>query len=609
MSLMQDLHVGVSGLTISQRAIHTTAHNLSNVETQGFVRQQTIMEDSKYNRIGYTHINYLQVGIGVDTGAVYQVRDTFLDQAYRKEYGRQAFYDTQYEALNEIEELFGELQGVAFQDTLDEFWYSLQELAKEPSSLVTRATLVETAVGFMSRAENISKLLNRYQMDLDTKVSEMVTRINDIGKELVDLNQRICYYECNGMDHANDLRDSRNLLLDELGKMVQISYKENAEGRVSVNIEGVPFVTEDTSFEMSTVRNSELREIQLRANGITAVAPTETNTGVDMLIPVWPAYGYEEVCDTSQVFASAKNSDVGSMRGLLVTRGTKVGRYTDIPKEPDIADFTDEYGTLDEDEYNIAIAQFDRDMDTYRVLVEQSVIVTTQAQFDQLIHGVVTTLNDLFCPNKEVTLADGSKIKILDEEIAPVGMDTEKTMGEGLFNRKSMPRYREPEDITLEDGTTITARIYNEEDKADNYSLFTLGEIEVNEFIKENLSKLPLSNNQGTGDYDIDTCKKLMDAWQTPFSTLTPDTLSMDNFSEYYNEFIGTLASRGEQLKTISENQADMTESIQEQRLSVTGVSSDEELTNLIKFQHAYNASARYIDVVDDMLEHILLRM
>jgi flagellar hook-associated protein 1 FlgK len=100
-----------------------------------------------------------------------------------------------------------------------------------------------------------------------------------------------------------------------------------------------------------------------------------------------------------------------------------------------------------------------------------------------------------------------------------------------------------------------------------------------------------------------------MSAWQQPFAALSPNHLTRHNFNEYYNAFMSDIANRGEQLRIISENQEAMVETIDIQRLEVTGVSSDEELINLIKFQHAYNASARYIDVVSEMLEHIIMRM
>ena len=609
MGLMQGLYTGVSGLTVAQRGLTATAHNLSNVETVGYMRQQAVQETAQYFNKGYTAINTTQVGIGVDTSAIYQYRDQFLDISYRRELGRQAFYDTQYSAVCEIEELLGELQGVAFQDNLEELWTSMQELAKEPGNLTARATMVETAISFIDRAENISDLLKTYQQDLDTEIGQMVTRINEIGDELIALNDKICHYESDGRQHANDLRDTRNLLLDELAEMVNITYRENLDSRVSVSIEGIPFVTEDTCFKMDTVRSNELEAIQLRASGVVPTDKDLSNTGMDVLVPVWPAYGYIEVCDLNVLSTSEKNNDIGGLRGLLVTRGTKVGRYTDIPTEPKVEDYTDETGSFDSVGYNAACTKFESDVLKYAIEVEQSVIVTAQAQFDRLVHGLVTAIDDILCPNKEVELADGTIVKILDEKNAPIGIDDNHTMGEALFSRKSVARYTEPQELRLADGSVITARVYNEENPEDNYTLYTVGEIEVNQALRENLSKLPLSTNDGTNDFDIETCEKLIDIWQEPFATLTPHTLSHNTFYDYYNELVGSLATRGYELKTISDNQSAMTVNIEEQRMNVGGVSSDEELTNMIKYQHAYSAASRYINVVDQMLEHLLERL
>ena len=77
-------------------------------------------------------------------------------------------------------------------------------------------------------------------------------------------------------------------------------------------------------------------------------------------------------------------------------------------------------------------------------------------------------------------------------------------MGEALFSRKSVARYTEPQELRLADGSVITARVYNEENPEDNYTLYTVGEIEVNQALRENLSKLPLSTNDGTNDFDIE---------------------------------------------------------------------------------------------------------
>ena len=576
MASFGSLHIGVSGLNVSQAALNVTSHNLTNVDTKGFVRQQAIFTDFQYVKWGESHLSSMQRGLGANFAEVKQVREAFLDQAYRQEIGRQAFYESQYSAIEEVEGLFGELEGVQFQNTMKEFWEALQELSKEPDNIVARASFIQTAVSFVERADNIYNQMNDYQINLNTKITNQVNRINEIGDEIKELNIRIRHYESTGVEKANDLRDNRNLLLDELGKMASITYKENPAGVVTVNVEGVPFVTEDLVYRMDTAQISEDSQ---------------------MLKPIWVAHGYVDVFNMDRPPSSMNDTDIGSLKGILIARGHKQAKYTDIPVR-------DRYET--ETQYQDAVK-------VYNNLINPSVIMTAQAQFDQLIHGIVTMVNDTLSPNKEITLADDSKIWVLDEENAPVGMDSQKIMGEALFSRKSTPRYTDYQDIQIinEEGDieTISARIYIEEDPSDNYSLYTLGEIEVNPNILQNNSNLPLSKNDGTGAYDINMTQRLIDNWQKPFATISPNTLTSNNVNDYYVSFMAEIANRGEQVNTISMNQMSMVASIDNKRAEVTGVSSDEELTNLIKFQHSYNAAARYVNVVSEMLEHIIMRM
>ncbi len=626
MGLMSSLYVGTSGLQNSQNALNTTSHNLANVETEGYVRQQIVFQTSHFRTIGQSYISPMQTGLGVSTQTVRQVRDTFLDKSYRTELGRQGFYASQFETTSEIENLMGELNGVPFQDTMEEFWTNLQELAKEPDSLVKRASLIETSVSFIERAENIYQQLSEYQVNLNTKVSSLVERINTIGEEIVTLNNKICFYESNKVENANDLRDERNNLLDELGKIISITYRENDDGRVTVNAEGMPLVTENEAMKMGTVTVTEQRRKEMGDEAFY-----EDISGImknsEMLIPIWISYGDSEVFNRDNVPTSANNTDVGSLKGLLLSRGTKVGKYIDIPIAPEESNYLDEDGVLDVDSYAVATKKYEEEVKEYNMVINPSIVMSTQAQFDQLIHGIATALNNIFCPNKEiiisagseVTLADGSTytyeedtvIRILDTENAPVGQDGPPgTMGEELFSRKSMDRYMPAQQITLSNGDILEGvYIYNEEVANNNYSLYTVGEITVNQNLVENKSVMPLSSNKNTGDYDIATVDKLLAAWNAPFATIDPNTLTKNSFFDYYNSYTGALATKGEKMKTIANSQAEMVNSISTQRTNVIGVSSDEELTNIIKFQHAYNAAARYINVIDEMLEHIVTKL
>lgn len=579
MGLMSSLYIGVSGLKTSQNALNTTSHNITNAETKGFVRQQTVMMDSMYNTIGGNKISSWQIGLGTETQVVKQVRDQFLDQAYRKETGRQGFYEVQYEAAFEMQEVMGELEGVQFQDSIEDFWVALQELAKEPDSIVTRATLIQCGVNFVQHAENIYEQIQTYQIELNTQIQTKVDRINEIGDEIRELNNKIRFYECTGTEKANDLRDTRNLLLDELGGLIDITYEEAEDGRVSIRAEEVPFLLEDQVYYMATRPISEDSE---------------------MLVPYWPAFGDAEVFSFDRSPNSADDTDIGSLKGIILARGRKVGKFTDVPLRPKEEDFEDEAS------YEEAMAAFEIEAAKYNKDIHDSVIMATQAQFDQLIHGIVTTINDILCPNREIMLENGEVIKVLDTEKASVGMDEDKSMGTELFSRKSMERYQELQEVTLADGSKEWVYIYNEEDPTDNYSLYTLGEIEINPDILKDRSKLPLSKNTNTGDFDIDVAEELLSAWQADFATLNPNELNYNNFNNYYTSLIGELGTRGEKYQTLSEMQEAMANSINNERLEVMAVSTDEELTNLIKYQHAYNASARYITVVSEMIEHII---
>ena len=651
-NLMASLNTGVSGLRTNQAAVNVSSHNLANVSTKGYVRQQVLMTDSNYSTIKITANAMQQVGLGTDMAVIRQVRDAFLDKAYRMESGRLSFYESQMQSVDEMIDLLGETEGEQFQNTISDLWTSLQELSKEPDSIVKRQALLQEATTFITRADNISKQLEEYQVSLNTQILEEVDRINEIGKEIEQLNYKICAAE-SGTEQANDYRDARNLLLDELGSLAHITYKENAVGVVTVNLEYQQFVTEDHVYTLST-------------------RPIDDTTS--MLTVVWGNNEKEEVFDIESGYSSSQNTDIGSLKGLLIARGGKEAHYTDIPNKND-----DKYYKLEangtktflEDKYN-------EDVAVYNKKIDSSVIMAMQAQFDQLVHGIVTTINDALSPNtdlgelmknlgmevkdasgnydtnakinytierevngeqykEEVTIDNTKKTSVItitdktgktttrtetdttitlasihvwDEYNSGVGMDQDKTPREVLFERKNTERYQEAK-ITC-NGEEKTIWIYNEEDPNDMYSLYTLGKMEMNEEVLKNPSKIPLSGNtyQGTsGAYDMSILEKLLDVWDEPFTTLNPNVLTESNFNDYYTALIGDLGSRGNIFTSIVENQETTIQSVDDQRQQVAGISSDEELSNLIMYQYGYNANSRYITVIDEMLETLITQL
>lgn len=164
---MGSLYIGASGLQNSQNALNTTANNLANVDTKGYVRQQVIFEERHYTTIEKKNAySYQQVGLGVTIGDVAHTRDVFLDRYYRDAAGRQAFYQASYASVMEVEDLFQELEGETYQESLEELWSAFEEMAKMPDDPIRQSLLVQKAGLYMERAQKIYNNLKSYQKSM-----------------------------------------------------------------------------------------------------------------------------------------------------------------------------------------------------------------------------------------------------------------------------------------------------------------------------------------------------------------------------------------------------------------------------------------------------------
>ena len=594
MSIFTSFSVGVSGLKASQNAINTTSHNLANVNTPGYVRQQAVMADTYYHTLGTKGSYVNQVGIGVDLEDVRRIRDTLLDKAFRQESGRQEFYESQKMAIDEVQELFGELEGVAFQDYLENLESAVQEIVKDPSTQVTRASLIQSAVSFISRANSIYESLVEYQNTLNREIQNMIAEINTLGDKIHTLNKKIAGVEAAGIENANDLRDERDVALDRLGELVRISYTEDTDGIVEVKVEGVSFVTR------TAVNHMEGKNL-------------DADKGSTLVTPVWPFLADKEVYNLNRPSSTKNNTDIGALRGLLLARGDSTANYTDIPNSADYAG-----GKTD--------PQYLADLAAYRVDIEQSTIKTVMAEFDQLINAMVTEMNEILCPNTDIdgiseqtgiavddivgktytyggyTYTITEDTRFFDAENAGYGYgDNIDVQGTELFSREHTDRYIEVEI----DGQKLY--VYNEYNVFGNESLYTLGNLTVNDAVLQDYTLIPLGTKDGGEDRP--RAERLGQVWDNAELKLTPDYNTQKSYMEYYTEFTGQIANAGSLYENMIDYQDMLAGGIDDERQRVMGVSSDEELTNLIKYQAAYNASSRYINVINEMLEHLVTRL
>lgn len=599
---MGRLSVGVTGLQTNQYALNATAHNLTNTQTLGYSRQQVMLTDMTYNRIGKDGDIIQKAGLGVVTAEIKQVRDNFADAAYRTESGRMNYYKAQYEAVAEIENYFGELQGEDFNTTMNNLWLSLQELQKESNSIVTRSSFIATAQTFVDRVQGIRDSLITYQRNLNVEIQDQTNRINNLAKTILELNDKILATEGAGIENANDYKDARNQAIDELSGLIDTEIVNNTDGTVEVYAEGRCLVTKGRTYEIECVRIIDNENYKANYDFIS--------DSQDFMMPVWKDDQYA-VFNIRRTPTTESNTDIGSLKGLIMSRGYFVSDYTDVPEKPEkplSEDFSNDA------DYQAAMATYEADLNQYvkdlnyfNTYVEPYTVTNLMSQFDVLVHAMITGINDILCPNKEVTLADGSTVRILDEEAAGIGMGYgNEYSGTELFVRNGVSRYTE-KTITLEDGSTITAKVYNEEEPDSYSTLYTTGNIKVNMELLQNPSLLPLSRVSGEEAQEV--VDDMLALWDVKFSTVSPNSLVECNFMDYYAGMMDDLSDRGYTFNAMAETQEQSVNDLDGQRQQVVGVSSDEELSNMIRFQHAYNAASRYINTVSEMIEHLIEKL
>lgn len=616
MSLFTSFNAGVSGLQSSQAGLNTTAHNLANTKTQGYTRQQNINKDTYYQTIKTTTNSTLQVGYGTTVATIRQIRNEFLDKEYRKEVSRQTFYEVQYNTATEIEDILGETEGVEFNDVLSDIWQTVQDLSTNPESITNRKLFITQAESFLEKAQNVYSALKSYQVNLNSQIESQVTSINKIADQIAELNTKISAAEASGLENANDYRDARNLLLDQLAEYTNYDYYEDSTGQVNVRINNAPLVDESRSYHMAckNIKNQKYDEA------------TGTYTDIEsspMYTVVWEKNGYGEVYDINRAYSQEEETDMGSLLGILTARGKNVGVYTDIVQNPT-----------------------SYELENYNNTTGNCLLEKVEAQFDLLIHKIVTAVNDAFAPNVDADLtgvtgtdANGKAMpaltnaKVLDANNCLVGADDDETIGTEVFTRKGQgSRYtvytvNGPVTTTDENGNTITLTkenvaadgtktyslyVYNEEDADDKNTLYTLQNMEVNSSLKENYSYLPVKGNPATenyGTYLQTPYENILASWRKEDTALDPNALSKYGADGFYDAMVGNLATQGSVWKSIMENQTKETESIEDKRQQIAGVSTEEEMTSLLMYQHAYNAASRYITTVDAMLQHLIERL
>lgn len=490
-SLFYGFEIAKTGLYTSQKAISVTGHNIANANTAGYTRQRLVTESidpsSSHNRFAPTLGG--SVGGGVAVQLLDQIRSEYVDREFRRENASMGQWETHTQELDFVERLLNETSDSSISSAMADFFNSLSDLSMDPVNKEIRTNVQQNAIKLTESFNHYYRQLTELQNSMNDAMRVTTEEINDMLTNIADYNKQIFAYELSG-EQANDIRDKRGVLLDNLSELVNIEYSENSDGHFILTVEGTELVnhTDTTLLE---------------------VVPDQT----------------------------------GAVSG-------EAGYYS-IYYEGTTTPFDYSNGKLE----------------AYRIM------------------------------------RDGSTV---DEIGVPRILDNLNTLARGLveeFNNVHQNGYTMPYGaVASQTGVDFF------EVPAGGLGQVTAGNFSLSAEVLDNVYNiaasdefidLSLSNSQ-QGNNKI--------ALELVGLTTSTELASVDNFENYLKSVIVEVAIESAHCNKMTVSQKCISDNLQNRRESISGVSMDEEMTQLISYQHSYSAASRVITAIDEALDILINR-
>ncbi len=605
------LNIGQTGLYAYQSALDTTAHNISNAETEGYSRQVMEQKAGKALKMNST---YGMAGTGVSVTGVVQKREEYYDSKYRKnntlygEYSGKSYY------MNEIESYFNEVSVEGFTTTFNSMYESLQELSKDPSSLNVRTQVVNYAKSFTEYFNSLSVNMNSIQEECNFEIRNKVDQINSCAQQIAALTKQINTLEVTG-GTANDLRDQRALLVDELSEIANISVTEK---KVGAGIGITSYVVKLDSITLVDTSNYNSlqvvpREKKANLNDVEGLYDIQWENGQELDIRSASLGGtlqaLFEVRDGNNQFnlqgkGSAEagtnvvtlvDTNINSVEKLnipetgVVTVGNRDYRYSgfEVTKDSDgkfVYTFElEEYVAVDEIDVNTQVGES----------INYKGIPYYMEQLNEFVRTFSKAFNDIHRTGKDL---DGK-----------AGMDVFSATSKVSGRDYTFGPLLDSDDYGYYDFDTFnsqTGGFYEEIPKDEplygSYYFVTASNVTINEEMIRDANKLATATNITNGTEANDIVEKLIALKENKklFDQGTPDG--------FFQTLVAEIGIDTTKAANFSDGQSNILKSITNQRLSVSGVDVDEEAMNLVRYQNAYNLSAKVISVMDEIYDKLI---
>lgn len=621
-STFSGLNTVVLGLAAQKLSLDTVGHNVANANTEGYSRQRVNLATSHPESI-YTGAGRSQIGTGVLGQSITRIRDTFVDQQMWKESSTLGYGETVLGNLNKIQGVFSEPNADSgMQSVLDGFWKSWNSLGQDGSNNSNRKVVRERGVELVDAIQHASTQLQNMVSDINSVLRIRVDTVNQITSEMLSLNKQIMQVEATGTDHANDLRDRRDNLVDQLSKMMNVRVTEEKNGTYTVQSSGVTLVD---------------------ANNVTKLV---TKSSKD------PDYGYEVINiyteqDQKDDTKPPINFTDGEIKGLIDSRDKTADSTGGTSRESDISakaylnklskmsqfllqEFNsvhrDGYGLTDDDTgYNFfgvskptppAVDNTDySNSANFTALFGHE--PTAKDWIDQLrvnedMFNSVNGLSHIAAKTKvgSLTVAQSDpsapKIRLGGDYPAGVSLPANYTVkvnrnADGTIGNIS---YSYKDSNGIDSGTfTVTPPFF---ESANGTSKISLGSLTITVDTKNTKSTactytfttLKEAQNNAAGDNATNLYNRLKEDISA--------TLESSSLDTYYGSVIAALGVQTQNVGRLETNQKTLVNQITNWRSAVAGVNLDEELSDMIRFQKGYNSAARILNAMDEMLDKLI---
>ncbi len=601
------LYIAGSGLRAANAALNTTANNISNAQTVGYSRQQVTQQANNALR---TFTTYGCAGAGVDTIAIERVRDHFYDVKYWDNHCKYGEYSAKQYYMKMIEDYFDDNNTSGFTAIFNKFSNALQSVTTNSSSAESKQQFIAAAKSLTDYFNNMYGNLQELQKDINLEIKQHIDQINSIAQKVSILNKQINTIELSGTT-ANELRDQRELLIDELSEIVDVEIseipvmdvndpnRETGANRYIVRIAGRQTLVDGTDYHTISyvARDNNEKVNQTDADGL-----------------------YRFMWDNGNEFSLVNAAMGGKLKGLVELRDGNNG-----------ANFAGKVTNVDLTDNKVSV-QVDEE---YLKNMSQCKLSDTG--------GVINIGNTLYYYKSWEFDGTDTYTFTLDDSKGPKidGGKTGKTaQTEKEIKYQGIPYYMEQMNWWIRDFAAAVNNIFKAgtdyygnsgDDKvkdAETGFLFTGakengdGQYTEGELTGKDYYNLTAANftinaaligdsnllrTRSSSDVGVEECGKIQEL-VTLLTSKKVFSFRNGTAGQFLESILSDISLNASDANTFYTNYNALKNSIDNQRSSISGVDEDEEAVSLIKFQYSYTLASKMVQTLTEVYDQLILR-